>query len=145
MIRRPPRSTLFPYTTLFRSLHRHRDPHPTTDAQAGNATLAILVLHQMKQGHEHPRAARANRVPERDRSTSLIELPDVDSQFPDAAECLHGEGFVDLDGVDVCESPARDAAQFLNRADGSETHQRRITTHRNGGNDSRARLEPVLL
>src|SRR5260221_4744377 len=25
MIRRPPRSTLFPYTTLFRSLHLHRD------------------------------------------------------------------------------------------------------------------------
>src|SRR3712207_8043260 len=24
MIRRPPRSTLFPYTTLFRSRHRHR-------------------------------------------------------------------------------------------------------------------------
>src|SRR3712207_8623363 len=24
MIRRPPRSTLFPYTTLFRSVHRHR-------------------------------------------------------------------------------------------------------------------------
>src|SRR5216684_8493573 len=26
MIRRPPRSTLFPYTTLFRSLVIHRDP-----------------------------------------------------------------------------------------------------------------------
>src|SRR6266536_5521692 len=26
MIRRPPRSTLFPYTTLFRSPGRHRDP-----------------------------------------------------------------------------------------------------------------------
>src|SRR5438270_9709358 len=25
MIRRPPRSTLFPYTTLFRSVHVHRD------------------------------------------------------------------------------------------------------------------------
>src|SRR3712207_2824980 len=25
MIRRPPRSTLFPYTTLFRSLFKHRD------------------------------------------------------------------------------------------------------------------------
>src|SRR2546429_5268929 len=25
MIRRPPRSTLFPYTTLFRSLHLHAD------------------------------------------------------------------------------------------------------------------------
>src|SRR3712207_8110741 len=27
MIRRPPRSTLFPYTTLFRSLSRARRPH----------------------------------------------------------------------------------------------------------------------
>src|SRR5256885_3164155 len=26
MIRRPPRSTLFPYTTLFRSVHADRDP-----------------------------------------------------------------------------------------------------------------------
>src|SRR2546430_12250331 len=28
MIRRPPRSTLFPYTTLFRSAHRDRLPRP---------------------------------------------------------------------------------------------------------------------
>src|SRR5438132_5267616 len=28
MIRRPPRSTLFPYTTLFRSPHRARGPNP---------------------------------------------------------------------------------------------------------------------
>src|SRR2546429_8918020 len=27
MIRRPPRSTLFPYTTLFRSCHEHRAHH----------------------------------------------------------------------------------------------------------------------
>src|SRR2546430_14484035 len=27
MIRRPPRSTLFPYTTLFRSPHEYRFPH----------------------------------------------------------------------------------------------------------------------
>src|SRR3712207_8526199 len=30
MIRRPPRSTLFPYTTLFRSRARHRRRPPTT-------------------------------------------------------------------------------------------------------------------
>src|SRR3712207_7703047 len=40
MIRRPPRSTLFPYTTLFRSAGRHRDlcaarrPSGTTAAAA---------------------------------------------------------------------------------------------------------------
>src|SRR5207253_9108874 len=38
MIRRPPRSTLFPYTTLFRSIHaqswffRYRASHPTRSA-----------------------------------------------------------------------------------------------------------------
>src|SRR2546422_5391465 len=42
MIRRPPRSTLFPYTTLFRSLFRRRravarrpDPEPTVPQRRG--------------------------------------------------------------------------------------------------------------
>src|SRR5437667_8636866 len=33
MIRRPPRSTLFPYTTLFRSASRRRWPHGRTQNQ----------------------------------------------------------------------------------------------------------------
>src|SRR2546430_12256341 len=33
MIRRPPRSTLFPYTTLFRSTSAHGQGHETTFAQ----------------------------------------------------------------------------------------------------------------
>src|SRR3712207_8221413 len=37
MIRRPPRSTLFPYTTLFRSLHRY--------PASSHALLAQLVEH----------------------------------------------------------------------------------------------------
>src|SRR3712207_8725387 len=38
MIRRPPRSTLFPYTTLFRSLHLHR-------AEGGlTANVSILLV-----------------------------------------------------------------------------------------------------
>src|SRR2546426_3565274 len=36
MIRRPPRSTLFPYTTLFRS------PHPTTVLATSGTTLKSL-------------------------------------------------------------------------------------------------------
>src|SRR5438477_7610197 len=34
MIRRPPRSTLFPYTTLFRSLPRVSNPRETLDPRA---------------------------------------------------------------------------------------------------------------
>src|SRR2546422_6667225 len=43
MIRRPPRSTLFPYTTLFRSLlhaARHPDLHVRADVAVGHARHA---------------------------------------------------------------------------------------------------------
>src|SRR2546430_9639238 len=45
MIRRPPRSTLFPYTTLFRSrrLLRHRAP-PARDGQAGHRHARAVAL-----------------------------------------------------------------------------------------------------
>src|SRR5687768_17749118 len=36
MIRRPPRSTLFPYTTLFRSGRRHRDDQRTRVERRGH-------------------------------------------------------------------------------------------------------------
>src|SRR5256885_11060742 len=57
MIRRPPRSTLFPYTTLFRSR-----PRPS------------LLYTQLQDGHEGPAAQlRAGRPPER---TQAIQQPD---------------------------------------------------------------------
>src|SRR5258705_12851808 len=43
MIRRPPRSTLFPYTTLFRSLHRRADV-PLRRAAEGPLPRALAVL-----------------------------------------------------------------------------------------------------
>src|SRR5258705_9362824 len=36
MIRRPPRSTLFPYTTLFRSVQRHLDDRATARRAGGD-------------------------------------------------------------------------------------------------------------
>src|SRR5687767_15423896 len=55
MIRRPPRSTLFPYTTLFRSLHRARraanrgrtDP----DLRAGVRGLSKRAGHDRSEEH----------------------------------------------------------------------------------------------
>src|SRR2546422_2288820 len=41
MIRRPPRSTLFPYTTLFRS---HRDDEPLPDAQRVRLDAGVRAL-----------------------------------------------------------------------------------------------------
>src|SRR2546422_9553890 len=43
MIRRPPRSTLFPYTTLFRSKLRAEDAHGNKVARfTGNVTVALV-------------------------------------------------------------------------------------------------------
>src|SRR3712207_7886769 len=74
MIRRPPRSTLFPYTTLFRSLARHgdvQDDHVwVVLVEGGKSPLAIV-------GREHGTVlplqleADAHRVQEDRKSTRL--------------------------------------------------------------------------
>src|SRR3970282_2476928 len=65
MIRRPPRSTLFPYTTLFRSEHgrargglqgpaelvqqRHRSEEHTSELQSHHDLVCRLLLEKKKQ------------------------------------------------------------------------------------------------
>src|SRR3712207_7724336 len=48
MIRRPPRSTLFPYTTLFRSRAHAREALRAIDAQAARL-LVELILHRIRR------------------------------------------------------------------------------------------------
>src|SRR5258708_23451331 len=71
MIRRPPRSTLFPYTTLFRSRLQSRPPR--------QQTLNARQRARSRLGRRYrPRPLRARRV-ERGRSeehTSELQSPD---------------------------------------------------------------------
>src|SRR2546422_5074556 len=58
MIRRPPRSTLFPYTTLFRSRWFERSPGETPQERAAMRCLAELPVEQrevivLKIWHEY--------------------------------------------------------------------------------------------
>src|SRR2546430_10343575 len=66
MIRRPPRSTLFPYTTLFRSVHHQPVPEKDTEALRGQPVVLFdlggplrQIVHHvvdgMTQGHFHQR------------------------------------------------------------------------------------------
>src|SRR2546430_14885630 len=64
MIRRPPRSTLFPYTTLFRSLHLVLDGTPAEDRSLADhheegginplASGELAALRRGKQPVPHP-------------------------------------------------------------------------------------------
>src|SRR5260370_15528556 len=68
MIRRPPRSTLFPYTTLFRSLTRCRNgllrPLRESEPRALGGSFAVhWELYSESHGHEPP-SARGSRSEE---------------------------------------------------------------------------------
>src|SRR2546430_11344074 len=61
MIRRPPRSTLFPYTTLFRS----RPPEPARDSQEGGIAAA--------SGRQPEMAATSSRPQRSEEHTSELQ------------------------------------------------------------------------
>src|SRR3712207_8875743 len=62
MIRRPPRSTLFPYTTLFRS-HVRRPPSRARDGPHGEAGRRLGG--RPVRGHDGPRGRHGQRDTER--------------------------------------------------------------------------------
>src|SRR5256886_8050599 len=89
MIRRPPRSTLFPYTTLFRSVRRELDDgrQPLTDLRARRTILPgiegrVLPTHLAPAtGHEH-----GERHDDEDRKST--RLNSSHSQISYAVFCL---------------------------------------------------------
>src|SRR3712207_7965059 len=56
MIRRPPRSTLFPYTTLFRSVPRGTSPMNHFTANSPHARDVASVLHPQTHARTHLRS-----------------------------------------------------------------------------------------
>src|SRR2546430_17134405 len=78
MIRRPPRSTLFPYTTLFRSV---RAPRPDGFADAN-------LLCPLGHGNQHDihHSDAAHEQPDRDRKST--RLNSSHSQISYAVFCL---------------------------------------------------------
>src|SRR5258708_15334153 len=67
MIRRPPRSTLFPYTTLFRSIRRCREAPARSRPGIGQATCNRRELHRRLSPHRPMRS---------EEHTSELQSPD---------------------------------------------------------------------
>src|SRR2546422_7275669 len=66
MIRRPPRSTLFPYTTLFRSQVRHQEKSCRVAQQRGR-------FEQSRLAHEQRQSAEIHRVARSEEHTSELQ------------------------------------------------------------------------
>src|SRR2546429_5158568 len=70
MIRRPPRSTLFPYTTLFRSQHEFADTQPVRVAERQHGEVRRPVY--LDQGEVHARVAARDVPGEADRKSTRL-------------------------------------------------------------------------
>src|SRR2546430_8211533 len=81
MIRRPPRSTLFPYTTLFRSFPRARDPQ-----QGAPLRDYFIVLPHLQPFADATRLAATERNDSLDRKST--RLNSSHSQISYAVFCL---------------------------------------------------------
>src|SRR3712207_8429097 len=62
MIRRPPRSTLFPYTTLFRS--DQYDSRRVSDGQASLCSRGLPWPRRLREEHDHRRCSDGRRSEE---------------------------------------------------------------------------------
>src|SRR5437763_7164541 len=74
MIRRPPRSTLFPYTTLFRSLDRDHDPagRRIADAATRENAPSLTLPPQAGEGTERPMHAAGVAASAIDRKSTRL-------------------------------------------------------------------------
>src|SRR2546430_10480763 len=75
MIRRPPRSTLFPYTTLFRSR-----PYPPPDESARSENRQRLAHLARRRSDPIPRHDAANLAPLQSSSRSEEHTSELQSQ-----------------------------------------------------------------
>src|SRR2546426_7240652 len=75
MIRRPPRSTLFPYTTLFRSRPRRPGDDDRGRSDDRGADLALVRQDERAGGGEHAAHAVDQRELRSEEHTSELQSP----------------------------------------------------------------------
>src|SRR5438445_12953328 len=78
MIRRPPRSTLFPYTTLFRS---GREPLRPLGMALSHLVQQAIRMRDEREAHVVQNIARARRVRERAQRPLFRALTRVEAPF----------------------------------------------------------------
>src|SRR2546422_11764990 len=106
MIRRPPRSTLFPYTTLFRSVFR--------ESVAGTVNGHLVLLHGFEKGGLRARRSAVDFVDEEEigEDRPAMQREGAVAQIEDV--CARHVGGHEIGGaLDALKAQATDARQGL--------------------------------
>src|SRR5262245_3343058 len=99
----------------------------------------------MNQRDKNPRAAATDWMPKGNRSTSLVEVFQVQTELMRASQGLYSKGFVDLHRVHTIQLPANFVAKVLDGFNRSQPHQGGITADGGSPNDSDARTKSIPL
>src|SRR3954452_15493428 len=87
------------------ALHAHRDAHPATDTECGEALLGVALLHFEEQRCEHARAGRADRMADRDGAAVHVDLRSVPTEILVHGAGLRRKGLVRLDEIEIADIP----------------------------------------
>src|SRR5919198_4273745 len=92
------------------------------DAHGGEAVAVAATRHLVHQGRGQTRAAAAEGMAERNGAAVRVHPGRVKPQLADTGERLRGEGFVELDHVEVTHVEARALQRLARGGDGAEAH-----------------------
>ena len=87
------------------------------DAEGGDAAFQVLRFQRMQQRHDQAGSGRADGVSKRAGAAVDVELVAGNAEIALRRHCHHGEGFVDLEQIDITGAPADLVEQLADRRD----------------------------
>src|SRR5262249_7903766 len=106
----------------------HGDGIASTEAQRGDSAGNVAPDHFIDKRHQHARSACADGMADCHCPTIDIYFVDVEPEFADHTQRLHGEGLVQFVKIHVFIFPAGLLPDLANGTDRGHHHPRRIDT-----------------
>src|SRR2546425_9123923 len=123
MIRRPPRSTLFPYTTLFRSGFSYGDSAAQTAQQSTSGDKDKTEGNSPASMEEEMRAKRAIKVAEKEYQQNVDRARDLSALGASVNTSFKQKGYLGKDDLKKLAKAEKLAKAIRNAAGGSDDNE----------------------